>query len=570
VSAWTRPPALLLLVQLASCGGERGAAAVAQETGGASAALALADLPAFSASPERTQPSPRAAELPRATVDTRLVEPTGRLIAVERGDNLQRALDRARPGDVVEVEAGATFRGNFVLRRKPGAGWITIRSSATPRLPAPGTRVTPAHARLMPTLVSPNDRAVLTTEPGAHHYRIIGIEATVASSQRLNYGLVSLGEGTERRVADLPHHIVLDRVYLHGHPTLHLKRCLALNSAWSAVVDSYLAACHGKGQDTQAILGWNGPGPFKIENNHLEGAGENVMFGGADPKIPGLVPSDIEIRRNYFFKPPAWKGVWTVKNIFELKNAQRVLAEGNVLENNWGDAQDGFAIVWKSVNQDGACPWCVVQDVTFRYNKLRNSANGINLAARPQGTVAGPLRRVHIAHNVIDNINVGPIYQGTGRLVQFLGDVTDCRIEHNTMLLNGGNQFILFASAPPTSRLVVRRNIASRGQYGVFGNGKGEGVSALRTYAPDAVFQENVLVGGTGSGYPSGNVYAAELGDVGFTNPLDGNYRLAAGSAFRAFGRDRVTIGADVAAVDSVTRNVRPPTGSERATGGAR
>jgi hypothetical protein len=359
-------------------------------------------------------------------------------------------------------------------------------------------------------------------------------------------------------------------MYLHGHPTLHLKRCLALNSAWSAIIDSYLAECHGKGQDTQAILGWNGPGPFRIENNHLEGAGENVMFGGADPAIPGIVPSDIEIRRNHFFKPPSWKGVWTVKNIFELKNAQRVLAEGNVLENNWGDAQDGFAIVWKSVNQDGRCTWCVVQDVTFRYNKLRNSPNGINLAARPQGTVAGPLRRLQIAHNVIDNINVGPIYQGTGRLVQFLGDVTDCRIEHNTMLLNGGNQFILFASQPSTRRLVVRRNIASRGQYGVFGNGKGEGAAAFQTYAPDAVFQENVMVGAAGSGYPSGNMHAPELGDVGFTNPLDGDYRLAAGSAFRAFGRDRVSIGADAAAVDSATKGVRSPRGSERAGGGAR
>ena len=31
------------------------------------------------------------------------------------------------------------------------------------------------------------------------------------------------------------------------------------------------------------------------------------MFGGADPTIPNLVPSDIEIRDNYFFKPLSWK-----------------------------------------------------------------------------------------------------------------------------------------------------------------------------------------------------------------------------------------------------------------------
>ena len=45
-------------------------------------------------------------------------------------------------------------------------------------------------------------------------------------------------------------------------------------------------------------MGWNGPGPFLIENNYLEAAGENVMFGGSDPSIANLVPSNITIRRN--------------------------------------------------------------------------------------------------------------------------------------------------------------------------------------------------------------------------------------------------------------------------------
>jgi hypothetical protein len=53
------------------------------------------------------------------------------------------------------------------------------------------------------------------------------------------------------------------------------------------------------------------------------------MFGGGDPAIPNLVPSDIEIRRNYFSKPLSWRvgdpsytGVtWLVKNLLELKNA---------------------------------------------------------------------------------------------------------------------------------------------------------------------------------------------------------------------------------------------------------
>ena len=31
------------------------------------------------------------------------------------------------------------------------------------------------------------------------------------------------------------------------------------------------------------------------------------MFGGADPAVTNLVPSDIVLRRNHLFKPLAWR-----------------------------------------------------------------------------------------------------------------------------------------------------------------------------------------------------------------------------------------------------------------------
>ena len=49
------------------------------------------------------------------------------------------------------------------------------------------------------------------------------------------------------------------------------------------------------------------------------------MFGGADPSIPNLIPSDITIQNNEFYKPPSWQGVWLVKNLLELKLGNRVL-----------------------------------------------------------------------------------------------------------------------------------------------------------------------------------------------------------------------------------------------------
>src|SRR5213593_3511991 len=97
--------------------------------------------------PARTPPdapSADGAELPRVRLDTSYRPPTGRTLAVSGGGDLQAALDEAQPGDVITLEAGATFRGPFTLRRKPGQEWVTIRTSASDdTLPPPGARVAP-------------------------------------------------------------------------------------------------------------------------------------------------------------------------------------------------------------------------------------------------------------------------------------------------------------------------------------------------------------------------------------------------------------------------------------------
>ena len=73
------------------------------------------------------------------------------------------------------------------------------------------------------------------------------------------------------------------------------------------MLNSYISDIKAVNADSQAINGYNGAGPFTIENNYLEAAGENVLFGGADPAVTNLVPSDIVLRRNHLFKPLAWR-----------------------------------------------------------------------------------------------------------------------------------------------------------------------------------------------------------------------------------------------------------------------
>ena len=83
---------------------------------------------------------------------------------------------------------------------------------------------------------------------------------------------------------------------VRGDPAKGQKRGIALNSASTTIRNSYIGDIKAVGQESQAIAGWNGPGPYTIENNFLEAAGVNILFGGADPAIPDLVPSDITIR----------------------------------------------------------------------------------------------------------------------------------------------------------------------------------------------------------------------------------------------------------------------------------
>ena len=505
-----------------------------------------------------------APELPRVYLNTNYTPGAGRVIPVTAGGDFQAALNQAQPGDVITLQAGATFTGNFTLPNKSGSEWIVIRSSiADANLPPAGTRVTPSYSAVMPKIVSPNSEPAIRTAPGAHHYRFIGLEIGVSSGVRLIYNIVEFSGG-QTSLSQVPHNLIIDRCYIHGNPSNNARRGVALNSASTAVIDSHISDCHEVGADSQAICGWNGPGPFKIVNNYLEGAGENVMFGGADPSIQNLIPSDIEFKRNHLAKPLKWKvghpsyaGIhWTIKNLFELKNAQRALVDSNIFEYNWTDGQTGTAIVFTPRNQSGRSPWSAVQDVIFTNNIIRHTGSGFNIAGRDD--IAGtsePSRRILIRNNLLEDVS-SSAWGGDGELFQIVGGAEDITIDHNTGFATG-NIITTESGSELNKGLVFTNNIVTHNAYGVIGTGTGVGTVTLNRWFSSYVFQKNVIVGGRAASYPSDNYFVGAFSEVGFTDMARGDYRLSSSSPYRNAGTDGKDIGCQLGTPSNPSQ---PPT----------
>jgi hypothetical protein len=506
---------------------------------------------------------------------------------VPAGGNLQAALDAALPGDILELDAGATFTGNYALPVKNGTAPITVRTRG---LTLPETRIDAA-ANLA-TLRTANSTPALRTVGNTAHWRFDGIRFAAGASQG---DIVALGDAVTADVAQLPRDLVFDRSIFQADTSA--KNALSLNSANTSIRRSRFTGIKLAGIESHAIICTNGPGPFTIEDNYIEAGSIGVMFGGAKPAVPNLVPSDILFQRNTVTRPLAMRSQigWGIKNIFELKNARRVTVRGNIFEHNWPDAQSGWTITITVRANSATAPWTTIQHVLFEDNIVRHASAGFNIlgldnqVSSPGGPVypSTPMDDVVIRNNLVYDLDrwvwTGPRPEnvGNGVFMQIDGGPRNLHVENNTGLGNGN---MLNLSGPPIPGFVFRRNIVQKvrsinpatgglvDSYGIYGNAVGEGNPAVSTYFPhvdgfpDVVLTGNVLAGATASQYTlvPGNVFpsvAALMAD--FVDPASGNYRLVPTSSLRALSTGRA--GADQDAIEaalarptvSVVTNVR-------------
>jgi hypothetical protein len=474
----------------------------------------------------------------------------GSVITVDAGGDLQAALNTAQSGDTIVLQAGAIFTGNFVLPVKTGTSYITIRSSAPDSaLPLPTQRIDPSYAPQLPKIQSGNGMQAMVTAPGAHHYRLQSLEF-LATFQG-NGDILDLGDGSQAQntLAAVPHDLVVDRVYIHGDVTYGQKRGIGLNSASTSVLNSYIAEIKAVGMDSQAICGWNGPGPFTIINNYLEAAGENVLFGGADPAIPNLVPSDITFKQNHLAKLLAWRTQnWVVKNLLELKNAQRVVIDRNLLEYVWPAGQTGYAVVLTPRNQDGTAPWSVVQQVQFTNNVVRHVSSVFQILGTDNNFSSQTTNNILVRNNLFEDVSAAT-FGGSGRLLLILGGAL-VTFDHNTVF-NDGSSTIMADSAPSTD-FVFTNNIVPDNAWAIMGSNASPGNGTITMYFPGGQFLNGVFAGSNTATYPVKNYYPSSMSAVGFIDVAGGNYGLAKGSLYVNGGTDGHDVGYNAAALPPI------------------
>ena len=524
------------------------------------------------ASVDLTMPMQGTANCPSLTSGSDCI----RQVPAGNASSLQAALNASTCGDTVVLQAGSTYSGNFTVPNIGScSGWVVVESSNVSSLPS-GTRVGPSSVSKMASLSTATLGPVLQLPTaGIHNFRFIGLEISCATGvcdapHDFMGGLVEITGGSPVTVAQTPNNIIIDRCYIHGTPTQNIRRGVGANGTNIGVVDSYVSEIHesgaASGGDSQTIEDWNGAGPLLIQNNYLEAASENILFGGADTTIPGLIPSDITIVGNYFYKDPSWRGKpapynWVIKDSLEFKSAQRVLVQGNVFAYCWVAGQAGELIELTPRSQGGDS-WATAADLTFTDNLLEHASIGFIIGDSDYVDVptSQPPQRILVQNNVLTDItpswSAGTGSAGLGFQIGVIdsganpNDLTDWHdltIDHNDLIdtnadifLNGGQ---CVGCVVPAGPIQITNNI---GSLGVTASGAAGG-RALSLFLTQLTWNKNVLSNATGTNYPSGT-FLSLLSQIGFTNysltsVAGTNYQLLPSSPYVSAGTDGKDIG---------------------------
>lgn len=502
------------------------------------------------------------------------VSPTGTTVGADVA-SLRAALAASKCGDTLFLPV-ATYAITVPLTittNCPAGKLVTLRSASS-ALPS-GARLTPAYAgvasipgmppyagkvkKVIPTLLLSGTGRIKMN----NGFRFVGIEITIPqNSTAYQSNLID---------ASNTNHVLLDRVWIHGAPKAQITRAVyAAGAGYFGMFNSYANEFHcianGPCTDAQVIgagTGASGPG-WTIRGNFLSASAENILFGGGGATTTA---SDITVSGNHFFKPLTWeKGQATyagdnfsVKNLFELKNAQRVRVYGNLFENNWGGySQNGFCMLLTPKNQQGHAPNAVVNDVTVDMNEFKNCGAGFQIATArdDNGSSSMGANRISI-HDVliVDVDSVKNFGSGIGMQITSMDPAAlldNVFINHVTFFGTPNSNSAIAFGSNPSHVLSITNSIWYAGKYNSTGTGANipadcskstntKPATALAACWSNPVFTNNVVIGGNAN-WPAGTQVPTTSPFVSATDP----HVLPAYAG----------IGADIDAINAALANV--------------
>jgi hypothetical protein len=320
--------------------------------------------------------------------------------------------------------------------------------------------------------------------------------------------IADAGSGTHTLVEEgvtRPEHqardIIIDRCYFTGTPFDIIRRSIGMHGIDVTLRNSFIERAKDINTDAQAIVSYNGTGPYTIENNFLEGATENVMFGGAiggvianpplDPN--GVTPADILVRFNYLAKNPAryklerWQasmyveagkpiqGTTGATSYIALNSGttgateplwptvlNREVADGEVNWRAWAPAGSAYRWVVKNNFELKAAERAVIQHNVFEHMWKDGQETALNFKtenqARPGGEYAARTENILFRDNIIRSAPAA--WKGSQGV---RGKAANWQIVNNLFTNIDGTERTLQIAGMPFAGLVIDHNtIVSR------------------------------------------------------------------------------------------------------------
>lgn len=277
---------------------------------------------------------------------------------------------------------------------------------------------------------------------------------------------------------------------------------------------------------------------------------------------------------------------WNIKNLFELKDMDTALIEGNIFDGSWLDAQQGYGILFTGSNSGSSTtktnPSTGDSNITFRNNIVRNVASALQITSHDQASsttyaISRRATNISFTNNLIydsgrDFTNQSqPVIQinapGSADSAPREG-AKDVVISHNTLLFSGSNGFLIVPLGVggvdyKLENFTFTNNIMRRGTYGMRYVRSPGGTQAEGTTSWDmmqmatSIFSKNVMQGATCSLYPGGlasNYCPSETTlQSNFVNFANDDYHLAPTSSWIGAGTDGQDIGANVNTITALT-----------------